>query len=255
MVDRMSNSYRKFAEYYDILTENVDYKSRMDEINSLFQKYSDNTDEKILLDLACGTGSMSEEAEKLGYDVIGVDCSEEMLFEAVNKKYEKALDIQYVKQDMRKLDLYGGVDITICILDSLNHLSGFEDVKKVFERVFMFTNEGGLFIFDMNTPYKHRNVLADNAFIFETEDVFVAWENEFSEKDCKVDITLNFFEKTHNNYKRYTENFSELAYEKEDIIKACEEVGFKLMESIPKYEQESDEQPERIVYVLKKEKI
>ena len=67
----MSNSYRKFAEYYDILTENVDYKSRMDEINSLFQKYSDNTDEKILLDLACGTGSMSEEAEKLGYDVIG----------------------------------------------------------------------------------------------------------------------------------------------------------------------------------------
>ena len=251
----MSNSYRKFAEYYDILTENVDYKSRMDEINSLFQKYSDNTDEKILLDLACGTGSMSEEAEKLGYDVIGVDCSEEMLFEAVNKKYEKALDIQYVKQDMRKLDLYGGVDITICILDSLNHLSGFEDVKKVFERVFMFTNEGGLFIFDMNTPYKHRNVLADNAFIFETEDVFVAWENEFSEKDCKVDITLNFFEKTHNNYKRYTENFSELAYEKEDMIKACEEVGFKLMESIPKYEQESDEQPERIVYVLKKEKI
>lgn len=251
----MSNSYRKFAEYYDILTENVDYKSRMDEINSLFQKYSDNTDEKILLDLACGTGSMSEEAEKLGYDVIGVDCSEEMLFEAVNKKYEKALDIQYVKQDMRKLDLYGGVDITICILDSLNHLPGFEDVKKVFERVFMFTNEGGLFIFDMNTPYKHRNVLADNAFIFETEDVFVAWENEFSEKDCKVDITLNFFEKTHNNYKRYTENFSELAYEKEDIIKACEEVGFKLMESIPKYEQESDEQPERIVYVLKKEKI
>lgn len=251
----MSNSYRKFAEYYDILTENVDYKSRMDEINSLFQKYSDNTDEKILLDLACGTGSMSEEAEKLGYDVIGVDCSEEMLFEAVNKKYEKALDIQYVKQDMRKLDLYGGVDITICILDSLNHLSGFEDVKKVFKRVFMFTNEGGLFIFDMNTPYKHRNVLADNAFIFETEDVFVAWENEFSEKDCKVDITLNFFEKTHNNYKRYTENFSELAYEKEDIIKACEEVGFKLMESIPKYEQESDEQPERIVYVLKKEKI
>lgn len=251
----MSNSYRKFAEYYDILTENVDYKSRMDEINSLFQKYSDNTDEKILLDLACGTGSMSEEAEKLGYDVIGVDCSEEMLFEAVNKKYEKALDIQYVKQDMRKLDLYGGVDITICILDSLNHLSGFEDVKKVFERVFMFTNEGGLFIFDMNTPYKHRNVLADNAFIFETEDVFVAWENEFSEKDCKVDITLNFFEKTHNNYKRYTENFSELAYEKEDIIKACEEAGFKLMETIPKYEQESDEQPERIVYVLKKEKI
>ena len=251
----MSNSYRKFAEYYDILTENVDYKSRMDEINSMFQKYSDNTDEKILLDLACGTGSMSEEAEKLGYDVIGVDCSEEMLFEAVNKKYEKALDIQYVKQDMRKLDLYGGVDITICILDSLNHLSGFEDVKKVFERVFMFTNEGGLFIFDMNTPYKHRNVLADNAFIFETEDVFVAWENEFSEKDCKVDITLNFFEKTHNNYKRYTENFSELAYEKEDIIKACEEVGFKLMEIIPKYEQESDEQPERIVYVLKKEKI
>lgn len=251
----MSNSYRKFAEYYDILTENVDYKSRMDEINSLFQKYSDNTDEKILLDLACGTGSMSEEAEKLGYDVIGVDCSEEMLFEAVNKKYEKALDIQYVKQDMRKLDLYGGVDITICILDSLNHLSGFEDVKKVFERVFMFTNEGGLFIFDMNTPYKHRNVLADNAFIFETEDVFVAWENEFSEKDCKVDITLNFFEKTHNNYKRYTENFSELAYEKEAIIKACEEVGFKLMETIPKYEQESDEQPERIVYVMKKEKI
>lgn len=251
----MSNSYRKFAEYYDILTENVDYKSRMDEINSLFQKYSDNTDEKILLDLACGTGSMSEEAEKLGYDVIGVDCSEEMLFEAVNKKYEKALDIQYVKQDMRKLDLYGGVDITICILDSLNHLSGFEDVKKVFERVFMFTNEGGLFIFDMNTPYKHRNVLADNAFIFETDDVFVAWENEFSEKDCKVDITLNFFEKTHNNYKRYTENFSELAYEKEAIIKACEEVGFKLMETIPKYEQESDEQPERIVYVMKKEKI
>ena len=127
----MMTGYSTFARYYDNLTANIDYVKRAEYFHEIIKRYK-NTEGSILLDLACGTGSISEEMAKIGYDVIGVDYSDEMLGIALDKKFDSGLNIQYLCQDMRKLDLYGSMDITICALDSINHLNSLADVKKVF---------------------------------------------------------------------------------------------------------------------------
>ena len=117
----METGYEAFSFYYDQLTENVEYPQRAAYFHKMIQKYC-QSEGVVLLDLACGTGSLSEEFAKLGYDVLGVDYSYGMLNQAMQKKLEHNLPIQYICQDMRELDLYGTVDITVCALDSLIHL-------------------------------------------------------------------------------------------------------------------------------------
>lgn len=126
------SGYSAFARYYDELTANIDYKKRGEYFHSIIQRFK-TTKENILLDLACGTGSISEVMAGLGYDVIGVDNSDEMLGIALDKKFDSGLDIQYLCQDMRKLDMFGTVDITVCALDSINHLASINYEEKTFE--------------------------------------------------------------------------------------------------------------------------
>lgn len=132
------SGYSVFARYYDSLTANIDYKKRAEYFNDIIGRFK-KTSGNILLDLACGTGSISEEMAKLGYDVIGVDNSDEMLGIALDKKFESGLDIQYLCQDMRTLDMFGSFDIAICALDSINHLGRLSDVEKVFRNVAFFS--------------------------------------------------------------------------------------------------------------------
>ena len=185
------SGYSAFARYYDELTANIDYKKRGEYFHSIIQRFK-TTKENILLDLACGTGSISEVMAGLGYDVIGVDNSDEMLGIALDKKFDSGLDIQYLCQDMRKLDMFGTVDITVCALDSINHLASIDDVRKVFENVAFFSEQDGLFIFDVNTPYKHREILANNTFTYETENVYCVWENTLDPDTLEVRMALEF---------------------------------------------------------------
>lgn len=247
------NYYNNFAYYYDDLTKNVEYHKRALYFHEIIKKFNGNTS-GTLLDIACGTGSISEEMSKLGYDVIGVDVSESMLNIALDKKFESGLNIQYVKQDMRYLDMYGTLDNILCVLDSLNHLSSLEDIKKTFERVSLFAEPNGLFIFDMNTIYKHREILSNNAYIYETDNVFCAWENYYNPQDNRVDITLNFFERdSKNTYQRYLEEFSEWAFNVDNIINIINSVGLKLLAM---YDDNTfnpvHEKSERIIFVTRK---
>ena len=132
------SGYSVFARYYDELTANINYNERGKYFHEIIQRFK-TTNENILLDLACGTGSISEVMAGLGYDVIGVDNSDEMLNIALDKKFDSNANIQYLCQDMRKLDMFGTVDVTICALDSLNHLSNLDDVRKVFKGVAFFS--------------------------------------------------------------------------------------------------------------------
>lgn len=223
----MNNSYGIFASVYDLLTENVEYKKRAEYINDIIKKFGGKEND-VLLDLACGTGTLSEIFSEYGYDVIGIDNSPDMLSEAMNKKFSSGNNIQYVCQDMRKIELYGNVDITVCALDSLNHLQNFSDIKKVFERVYKFTEIDGLFIFDMNTIYKHRKILANNTFVYDTEDVYCVWQN--SCKGDTVSIYLDFFIPDENGlYERYSEDFTETAYPIEQIKQALLNTGFEIL--------------------------
>lgn len=246
--------YSAFARYYDSLTGNVDYPGRAARLDAIIRKYK-TTDGKLLLDLACGTGSMCEALAKRGYDVLGVDCSPEMLGCAMEKKLTSGLPIQYLCQDMRRLDMFGTIDVTICLLDSLNHLSGLADVEQTFARVSLFAEPDGLFLCDMNTPYKHKTVLGDSCIALENEQVLCVWQNHCDGTD--VDIQLDFFEQEHERdgtlYRRSSEHIRERAYETDVIDAALVRAGFAVLAH---FDGERDtpvrDDTERILYVCRK---
>ena len=220
-------SYDIFSEFYDRLTDNVEYEKRADYFCRLLSMCEINSG--ILLDLGCGTGSMSVKMAEKGFDVIGVDISIGMLGAAQQKMYESGQKILFLNQPMQDIDLYGTVDCAICVLDGINHLNNSDEVRQTFEKVSLFMNQGGAFAFDVNTIYKHKNVLADNSFIYDFDDLFCAWQNNYNETDNSVDIALDFFEEEDGVYYRSGENFSEQAYELDDIALWLEESGFEVI--------------------------
>ncbi len=149
----MENSYLTFARYYDILTQNINYNEIADYFYHLLCE--NNVKEGILLDLACGTGSICELMCDKGFEVIGVDNSYDMLNVATQKRAESNKDILYLCQDMDKLDLYGTIEACICSLDSLNHVIDENILQEAFKKVSLFLVPNGIFIFDVNTCYKH----------------------------------------------------------------------------------------------------
>lgn len=244
------SGYSVFARYYDKLTANIDYKRRAEYFDKIIKKYT-KTKNNILLELACGTGSLSEQLAKLGYDVIGLDSSEEMLNTALEKKYFSGLDIQYLCQDMRDFDMYGTVGAVLCVLDSINHLQSLGDVEKVFRRTALFCETGGIFIFDVNTAHKHRDILADNTFTYETDNVYCVWENTLDTDSLEVKINLEFFELCENGlYSRSSENFSEKIYSHDDISRLLSDTGFEIL---AQYADDTFETPDstsqRVIYV------
>ena len=252
----MKDSYSIFARYYDKLTENINYQDLAEYFNTLIKKFN-GKEKGILLDLACGTGNISEKMSQLGYDVIGIDNSEGMLNCAIEKKIENNLNIQYIYQDMRKIDMFGTVDTTICVLDSINHLDNLEDISKVFSRVSLFSEPNGLFIFDVNTKYKHQEVLANNVFIFETDEVYCVWSNSYQDETDEVYIDLEFFERDGDRdiYIRYSESFSEKAYDIADLDKILMNNNFEVLAHYDGFSLNSPNyKSERIVFVSRKVK-
>lgn len=223
-------AYGVFAEFYDGLTRNVDYKAKADYICDIFKRF-DHTPE-CMLDLACGTGTLTVELKKRGFDVYGVDSSFEMLSQAQNKAAEENLEIMFLCQKMQLLNLYGLIDTCVCTLDSISHLQGKSEVRKTFEKVAEFTEEGGMFVFDVNTLYKHREVLGNNTFVYDTDEVFCVWQNTFDNSDNSVKIDLDFFiplEDKEDCFVRSSESFKEFAYSIDDIKSMLEESGFEIL--------------------------
>ena len=244
--------YGSFSFFYDLLTGNISYKKRAEYFDMLIKKHGGR--KNILLDLACGTGSLSEEMSRLGYDVIGVDGSEEMLNEAIEKKIESGLNIQYLCQDMTRLDMFGTIDVTVCALDSLNHLPVPDAIEKTVGRVSLFCEPNGLFIFDVNTPYKHKNILGNNTFVYDLEEVYCVWQNTYSEKYDRVDMCLDFFERREDGlYAKYEDEFSEIAFDESVIDGILVKSGFDIA---AKYDYDTVLPPrpdsEKLVYVAKK---
>ncbi len=162
------SDYGDFARFYDRFTQNVNYPARARYFDAVIQKY--NPDAKLLLDLACGTGSLSFELEEYGYDIVAVDNSYEMLSVAAEKRGKLESDVLFLCQEMSELDLFGTIDATVCSLDSINHILDEQELLDVFKKVALFSNRGAVFVFDVNTVYKHRQVLGDNCFVYENGD-------------------------------------------------------------------------------------
>mgnify|MGYP002517204373 CR=1 FL=1 len=200
---------------YDELTENVDYEARCNYICSFFNEYGIFCGDTVL-DLACGSGTMALLMKQKGYEVIGMDASAEMLSLADNKAKG---DITFIRSEMQNFTLAEPVNACMCNLDSVNHLGSIEDVKKAFACVYHCVAENGIFIFDVNTVYKHNAVLADNTFVFDKENYFLCWDNELLE-DNRVRILLDLFVFNGKNYDRFSEEFTETAYSTEELCSA-----------------------------------
>lgn len=246
-----NTGYESFARFYDALTDNVGYDKIAQLVHTLVQKHADY--KEVILDLACGTGTLSEKLAQKGYDVVGVDNSPEMLDAAQQRLDGKELPVTLLLQDMTELDLYGAVDCTVCLLDSLNHLNNKQQLQKAFERVSMFTCDGGLFVFDVNTEYKHRQVLANNAFNFDKQDFFCAWQNELSDNG-DVHIYLDFFSKDKDGrYTRYSDDFTEILFDDDFIQRELARNGFELIGKYDDFSLEPiKETSQRVLWVCKK---
>ena len=220
------SGYSAFAEYYDVLQRDVPYGRIAERIAALGRQYS--SENEVIVELGCGTGRLCRELVKLGYDVIGVDISAEML--DIAEQYSEEGEVTYLLQDMTELDLWGAADIIVCVLDGMNHLKDEQAFCKAIERAAMFTCDGGLLIFDVNTEYKHRQILGDNAFVYDVEDegLFCAWRNSCNE-DGSVDIALDFFQNEGGIYHRSSEYFTEILISRRVIEDALGKSGFELV--------------------------
>ena len=244
----MKSNYDVIAEFYDRFTQDVDYDGRAQYISELLQ--GSEIGYKTVLDLACGTGSLTVRLAGLGYDMIGVDNSEDMLSLARMKPQGEG--ILWLCQEGEELDLYGDIDCAICTLDSVNHILDFDELVRVFKRVSLFMNKGGRFIFDVNTVYKHSEILGDNCFVWEDDGIFCAWQNEFEPESNTVNMQLDFFIERGDCYDRETQLVTERAYTREELCKALEMSGFEL---VCEYDDMSFDAPtevsERVFYIAR----
>ena len=237
--------YGDFAAAYDALTFNVPY----DEIADYYTKILCSlTDGKRLLDMGCGTGSLTVRMKKRGFDVIGQDASADMLTYAA----EKSSDIFWINQKMEETALAEPVDAIISTLDSVNHLPDKNAIQQCFQCAADNLRDGGAFVFDVNTVYKHNEVLADNTFVFDEDDYYLVWDNEAVD-DRTVRILLDIFLFNGENYDRFSEEFEETAYSVEELSTWLKNSGFV---DIKVYDELSYDEPkndsERLYFVCKK---
>ncbi len=215
--------YDQLAACYDALTGDVAYEKRADYLEKLFRRAPGPV--HTVLDLACGTGTMTWLLTERGYEMIGVDDSEEMLAVAMEKYGEVGGEPPiFLHQSMPRLDLYGTVDAAICCLDSLNYLTRPADVRRTFQRLRLFIAPGGLLVFDVNTPEKFR-ALDGQVFLDETEDVYCVWRAEYSRRLCTYYMDL-FRRRGDETWERSLEIHRERCYTEEELTAWLQEAGF-----------------------------
>lgn len=242
-------SYGVFAQHYDRLTENVDYAAMAERVLALLAQYRPSC--PLVLDLACGTGTLTALLAQAGCDMIGTDASPDMLSVAAQKDAPGAV---FLCQPMQKLDLYGTIGAAVCALDSVNHITSPEVLRTVFERVALFLEDDGVFLFDANTPYKHEHILADNTFVYDLDDLFCVWQNETA--DGMTSITLDFFARRAGGgglWSRRSESFRERAYSDAELCEMLDAAGLVVDGRFDGYtDQPVTDTTERVLYVCKR---
>lgn len=220
----MMSCYEGLAASYDCLTEDVAYERRAAFLQKLMKK--SRIPVHTVLDLACGTGTMTCLLAEAGYEMIGVDLSEDMLAEAAGKQVsEGKIPPIYLCQSMDRLDLYGTVEAAVCCLDSLNYLTDVRTLRRTLQRLHLFVAPGGVFIFDINTPRKLRS-LDGQIFLDEREDVYCVWRTEFEKRSRICTFGMDIFQREGDGWQRYAEEHREKAWEVEELTALLEEAGF-----------------------------
>lgn len=244
------NQYNDFAAIYDeLINGDIDYDTWADTIIEICR--SQNLEMRDYLDLACGTGNMTEKLAKHFKSTWAVDISSQMLTEAENKLRASNIKAKFVCQDISSLKLNSKFDLITCCLDSTNYILEEEDLESYFKGVFIHMKDNGLFIFDINSYYKLTNILGNNTFTFDNDEVVYIWENYLEEDNVQMNLT--FFVKESECYRRFDEEHCERAYREEYLEKLLSKIGFRIINKLNNYMSGNIEHDsERIVYVLEK---
>lgn len=223
-------AYSEFARVYDLFMDNIPYEEWCDYLVTLLHRYG--IDEGLVLELGCGTGNMTEALKRRGYDMIGVDNSEEMLSVAIEKNTdnedENLKPALYLCQDMREFELYGTVRAIVSICDCINYILEPEDLLQVFRLVNNYLDPEGVFIFDLNTRYKYENILGEQTIAETREDHCFIWDNYYDEDSRLNEYVLNLFiQGGDGRYDRHEEIHYQKAYDLEEIRMLIERSGLQ----------------------------
>lgn len=244
------DAYTSFAQVYDMFMDNVPYEQWGTYLANLLKEYG--IEDGLLLDLGCGTGKLTRIMESFGYDMIGLDNSYEMLDIAREQESENIL---YLMQDMRAFELYGTVRAIYSACDSINYILEEEELKEVFALANNYLDPGGLFIFDINSPYKYRELLAENTFAETREEGSFIWENYYDEEEEINEYDLTLYIKDEEGYfLRFQEEHYQRCYELSTIKTLLEEAGMEFVAAYNAYTNEPVTEENEKILIIAREK-
>lgn len=225
-------AYNEFAYFYDGFNSAANYHRLFSYIKKTFRRYG--IKKGIIADLGCGTGELSIMLAKNGYDLISVDISEEMLNVLQEKlsMSKKHLPVLILNQDITALDFYGTVNGAVSTFDTFNHIPP-EKIEEVIKSAAFFMEKGSVFIFDVNTEFKHKNILADNMFEIKTDEAVCRWKNTYIENENKthIEINIEYLKAEDENEKYFSEDFYEYSYSEEYLTALCEKYGLRVVQT------------------------
>ena len=244
--------YEGFANVYDHMMNHIPYEEWLEHLKKYLTRH--DVTEGTICELGCGTGTMTELFAEAGYHMIGIDSSVEMLALAQHKKEETGADILYLQQNMEELTLAEPVDAVISVCDSMNYLLQEEAVLKTFSRVKQYLKPGGCFIFDLKTAYCYQNIIGNQTWVEQDEEVSYIWENYFYEEQDINEYMLTIFKRQPDSdlYERVDEAHYQKAYSIERLQELLEKSGMEMTECFGE-DMKSEPTPtsERIYIVAK----
>lgn len=247
------DAYSGFAEVYDMFMDNIPYDDWCRYLTGLLREQG--VSDGLVLDLGCGTGNVTQRLAAEGYDMIGVDISEEMLQIAMEKRAASGLDILYLLQDMREFELYGTVRAVVSICDSMNYILEEEDLVTVFRLVNNYLDPGGVFIFDMNTLYKYRELLGSSTIAEARDDGSFIWDNDFDDETGINSYCLTLFIRQDGDlYRRYEETHFQRGYTLEQVKEALKEAGMEFVAVYDAFTKQLPKGDSERIYVVAKER-
>lgn len=245
-------AYEGFAGVYDLFMDNVDYDMWSDYLIRLLKKYEVN--DGLVLELGCGTGSITERLARAGYDMIAIDNSYDMLEAAMEKRAESGLDILYLNQDAREFELYGTVAAIVTGCDCLNYITEEEELLEVFRLANNYLDPGGIFLFDINTAEKYR-AIGDKTIAENREEGSFIWENYFDEEEKINEYAVTLFLPVENGLYRKEEEFHyQKAYTLDTIKELLEEAGMEFVAAYEAFTQREPSEKTERMYIAAREK-
>lgn len=253
-------SYTGFAQVYDAFMDNIPYDMWSEYLVELLKEY--NITEGLVADLGCGTGNITRRLADKGYDMIGIDNSEEMLLGAMGKENHSKdkKGILYLLQDMREFELYGTVSAVVSICDSINYIVSEEELLQVFQLVNNYLDPEGIFIFDLNTEYKYSTILADNTIAENREDCSFIWDNYYYEEEQinEYDLTIYVKDKVDesgkkNRFLRFDETHFQKAYTLDTVIELLKRAGMEYITAYDAFTHNPPRKDSERIYIIARE--